>query len=90
MLLKDKMEFGWKTIIFWVFTEKSVFKGGGGSRKTNIEGGNCLKRGAWTVSRFEEGRLGKINGGGVFFFDIPMHTMVEYFLPEKLPENNSV
>ena len=29
----------------------------GGSQKTNIEGGDCLKRGAWTVCRFkgEEG-----------------------------------
>ena len=25
--------------IFWGFTEKSDFQGGGGSQKTNIEGG---------------------------------------------------
>ena len=31
-------------LIFWGFTEKSDFQGGG-SRKTSIEGGDCPKRG---------------------------------------------
>ena len=34
----------------------------GGSRKTNIEGGNCLKRGAWAVCQFK-GELGKKEEG---------------------------
>ena len=51
----------------------------GGSRKTNIEGGNCLKRGAWAVCQFK-GELGKKEGGGGVFegeggVDTPMLTM---------------
>ena len=46
------------------FTEKSYFQGEA-SRKTNIEGGDCLKGGAWSVYWFK-GRLGKKKGGGVF------------------------
>ena len=38
------------------FTEKSDFQGEGGSRKTNIAGGeDCLKRGALIVCQFKEG-----------------------------------
>ena len=37
----------------------------GGSRKANIEGGDYLKRGAWTVCWFKVG-LGKKEGGRVF------------------------
>ena len=40
---------------------------GGGSRKTNIDGGDCLKRGgAWAVCWFKERGLGKKEEGGVF------------------------
>ena len=46
-----------KTLIFWRFTERSNFKGGG---KANIVGGLPKKGGgrAWTVCQFEGG-LGK-------------------------------
>ena len=43
-----------------------LLRGEGGLRKTNIEGGDCLKRGAWTVCWFKRGRFGKEEGGGVF------------------------
>ena len=36
---------------------------GGGSQKTNIEEGDCLKRGAWPVFPFK-GRGGVFEGGG--------------------------
>ena len=42
-----------------------LLRGGGGSRRTNIEGGDCLKRGAWAVCWFKGG-LGKKEEGGVF------------------------
>ena len=57
-----------KTLIFWGFTEKFNFYSGrgrgGGSRKTNIEGG-CLKREVWTVCWFKMGARQE-RGGGVF------------------------
>ena len=37
-------------------------EGGRGLRKTNIYGGDCLKKGGWTVCRFK-GRLGNIEEG---------------------------
>ena len=40
--------------------------GGGGSWKTNIEGGDCLKRGAWTVYWFKGGGLARKREGGMF------------------------
>ena len=43
-----------KILILWEFTEKFYFQGGG-SRKTNILGGSCLKR---------EGLAGKKKMGG--------------------------
>ena len=43
-----------KILIFWGFTEKSNFQGGGFA-KTNIEMGDCLKRWAWKVFRFKGG-----------------------------------
>ena len=52
----------------------------GGSRKTNIEEGDCLKRGAWTVCWFKGGGLARkmgvvfLRGGGGG--DTLMHTMV--------------
>ena len=45
---------------------------GVGVHKKPIQRGDCLKRGAWTVCRFQ-GELGKKEGG-----DTPMHTMVMY------------
>ena len=48
-----------KNLNIFGVTEKSDFYGG--SRKTNIEGGDCLKRGAWIVCRFNGG-LGKKEG----------------------------
>ena len=50
-------------IVQWS-TEKSNFQGGG-FRKNYYIGENCLKRGAWTVCRFQGG-LAKKRGGGVF------------------------
>ena len=49
---------------------------GGGSRKNNIEGGDCLKWGAWTVCWFKGGAWQE-RGGGVLEWggvDTPMHT----------------
>ena len=46
--------------------------------KNQYRGGDCLKRGAWTVCRFKGG-FGKKEGGGVFegerVVDTSMHTM---------------
>ena len=61
------------------FTEKCDFfrGGGGGSRKTNIQG-DCLKSGgAWTVCRFSGGEGLRKRGVDVFDerVDTPMHTM---------------
>ena len=40
--------------IFWVPLKNPIFRGGGCLQKTNIEGGDYLKRwGAWTVCRFK-------------------------------------
>ena len=54
------------SIILGVHWKNPTFRGegggGGGSRKTNIDGGGSLKRGAWTVCRFNGG-LGKKEGG---------------------------
>ena len=46
------------------------------SRKTNMKGGDCLKRWAWTVRSFKGGLARK--RGGCFVrrvVDTPMHTM---------------
>ena len=51
------------TLIFCGFTDKSNFSGGGGSRKPNNEEG-WPKKGAWAVSRFKGGGLGKKDGVG--------------------------
>ena len=49
----------------------------GSSSKTNIEGWDCLNRGAWTVYRFKGRGLVKKEGGGVEVgVDTPIHTMV--------------
>ena len=53
----------WKIRLFF------YLPGGGGclgSQKTNIEGGHCLKRGAWTVCQFKGGlaRVGWCFWGG--------------------------
>ena len=37
-----------------------------GFARNQYRGGNCLKRGAWTVCRFKGGGLGKKERGGVF------------------------
>ena len=57
-------------------------------------GGDCLKRGAWTVSRFKRGLARK----RVWFFlsgvDTPMHTMHNFYVfwlktySEITPERN--
>ena len=58
--MKDKMVLRMKN---------PTFTGGGRvSRKTNIEGGDCLKRGAWTVYGFkgvgwQERQPGVLEGG---------------------------
>ena len=47
--------------------------------KNLYRGGDCLKRGAWTIFRFKGGEgLGKKEGGSVFegVVDITMHTMI--------------
>ena len=52
----------------------------GGSRKANIERGDGLDRGAWTICRFKWGGLGRKTGGvfeGVGGGGIPVHTMCE-------------
>ena len=51
-----------QVLIFWEFTEKSDFKGGG-SHKTNMEG-VCLKRGGLGPSADLQG--GKKEGGWCF------------------------
>ena len=51
-----------KTLIFFVFTEKSDVYGVE-FMKNHYRGGDCLKRGAWTVCRFKGG-LGKKGFGG--------------------------
>ena len=53
--------------------------------KKQYRGGDCLKRGAWTVCRFKGGGLLKIEWSGDYEreADIPMHTMLYvcvYFL----------
>ena len=40
--------------------------GGGGSRKTNIDGGLSKRGKAWAVCQFKAGGLGKKEEGGVF------------------------
>ena len=53
--------------------------------KNQDGGGNCLKRGAWTVFRFK-GRLGKKEEGGVFEggVDTLMHTMTLFYNHRKM------
>ena len=51
--------------IFWGFTEKSDFQGGGGVTKNQYRGGDCLKRGLGQFANLRRG-LGKKKGGGVF------------------------
>ena len=47
------------------FTEKSYFYSGRGVHEKPIYGGNCLKKGTWTVCRSKgEGGLGEKEGGG--------------------------
>ena len=49
----------------------------GGFTKKQYRGGDCLKRGAWTVCQYIRGGLGKKEGGGVFegWLIPPMRTM---------------
>ena len=53
----------------------------GYSQKTNIEGGDCLKRGDFGLFTALRGGLGKKEGGGVFEgkggggVETPMHIM---------------
>ena len=42
--------------MFWVFTEKSDFQGGGSSQKTDIEGGQPNKEGGSGVDQFADSR----------------------------------
>ena len=49
----------------------------GGSRKTNIDGGDCLKGRAWLVCRFKG--VGVFKKGGD-----PMHTMGWPWLPQEI------
>ena len=39
---------------------------GGSSWKTDKGGGDCLKRGAWTVCKFKGGGTWQERGGGIF------------------------
>ena len=62
------------------FTEKSYFYSGRGVHEKPIYGGNCLKKGTWTVcrSKGEGGLEEKEGGGGVWGKeggDISMHAM---------------
>ena len=45
--------------IHWKIHFLGVGGGGGNKKKEYIYGGNCLKRGAWTVCRFKRGGLAK-------------------------------
>ena len=49
----------------------------GGSRKTNIDEGDCLKGRAWLVCRFKG--VGVFQAGGD-----PMHTMGWPWLPQEI------
>ena len=79
VLLKDGMGLRIKKFEIMVVHSKIWFLGWRGFRKTNLWGGNWVKRGACTVCRFEGG-LGKkrvvllLRGeGGV---DTPMHNII--------------
>lgn len=50
----------------------------GGSRKTNIDEGDCLKGRAWLVCRFKGVGVFKEGGGD------PMHTMGWPWLPQEI------
>ena len=71
--------------IMGVLLKNPIFRGGrGGSRKSNIQGGNYLKREAWTVCRFKVGGGGAWQKrGGVFEgrVDTPMHTI---YIPPRI------
>ena len=75
MLLKDGVRLRMKNESS---LKNQIFKGG--SRKTNVVRGNCLKRGPWTVFIFKEGGLEWKRGGGAFEegVDTPMHTMMSF------------
>ena len=51
---KIRWGWGWKTLIFCAFTQKSDFKGRRGSQKNNIEGG-LPKKGTCRACRFKGG-----------------------------------
>ena len=46
-------------IIMWAYWKIHFLGKGGGSQKKQYVGGNCLKRGAWTVCRFKGAGLAK-------------------------------
>ena len=49
-----------KNYIMWAHWKIHFLgKGGGGHKKKQYIGGNCLKRGAWTVCQFKGRELGK-------------------------------
>ena len=59
-----EISFSWAFQWYHIGHPLFLLKGGGGSSKTNIERGDCLKRGPWTVWRFKGGLARK--RGGVF------------------------
>ena len=72
------MELRMKTLIFWGFTEKLDFQGGGAHEKPIQRGGGFPKKGAWTVCQFKgawQERAGSVFEGGLI---PPMHTMSEW------------
>ena len=63
-----------------------------GFTKYQYVGENCLKRGAWIVCRFRRGldkneKGGNFEGGGGT--DIPMHTMCDGILFNKVADSNT-
>ena len=70
-----------KNFNFWGSLKNPIFRVG--LTKNQYRGGNCLKRGAWTVCRFK-GETWQERGGGVFEegegVDTLMHTMCTFYV----------
>ena len=68
LLLKDGMGLRMKHFnIMGVYRKIQFLVGGGGSHKTNTQGGGELpKKGAWSVCRFKGWGTGQKRGSGVF------------------------
>ena len=64
------MRFKDKTFLYYGGSMKNAIFRGGGSQRNQYTRGDCLKSGAWAVSRFKSG-LAEKRG-----FDTAMHTMI--------------